>query len=291
MIAGTFSELAPWLVEFGYEPVPIKPGTKAPTWAGWQDGHPPEHYLPAAGTWGVGILCRTTPAIDLDIRSRALVRLLVDLADDTIGGAPVRYGQAPKALIPFNAEAPFPKVLSRWFALPGEDYRSEDYRPHRGEVLGDGQQFVAYAVHPSTKRPYRWARGDLMQQWRIDLPYLDGATAKRFIKAAEQVFFAFGCTALERDGSTWRPWQERREEAARMTVVTPQIDIHPGELARRIDPKAHRHGSTWRARCPVHRGTSHTSLVLSEDGGRLLWHCHGGCSQAEVAKALQDAAR
>jgi Bifunctional DNA primase/polymerase, N-terminal len=293
MSVRTFAELAPWLVELGYEPVPIKPGTKAPTWAGWQDGHPPVRYLRTASSWGVGILCRSTPAIDLDVCDRALVHLLIELADDVIGGAPVRYGQAPKALIPFNAEAPFPKVLSRWFALPGEDYRADGYKAHRCEVLGDGQQFVAYAVHPGTGRPYRWARGDLMQQWRVDLPYLDGATAQRFIDTADKVFLAFGCTALERDGSTWRPWSERREpKHDRQHIDTSALDgLDLGTLARKVDPKAFYGWGSWRARCPVHRGASHTSLVLREDRGKILWHCHAGCSQADVAEALREAAR
>jgi Bifunctional DNA primase/polymerase, N-terminal len=292
MSARTFSEWAPWLADFGYEPVPIQPGTKAPTLPGWQAGHPPDHYLPRCTDWGVGILCRTTPAIDLDVRSRPLVRLMVELADDMIGGAPVRYGQAPKALIPFNAERPFPKVFSRWFALPGEDYTHTGYQAHRCEILGEGQQFVAYATHPGTGRPYRWSRGDLMQQWRIDLPYLNEATARRFINTAEEVLLAAGCPVIERDSPTWRPWPERPPEPqATIAVSTTLTEIPIADLARRVDPKAHRQGRAWRARCPVHHGVSHTSLVLRENGGRLLWHCHAGCSQADVARALEGYAR
>ena len=50
----------------------------------------------------------------------------------------------------------------------------------------------------------------------------------------------------------------------------------------------HRSGATWMARCPVHDDRI-ASLSISEDkGGRVLVHCHAGCSQREVIAALID---
>jgi hypothetical protein len=45
-LKATFGELAPFLADYGYLLVPIKPGFKAPLLDEWQAGHPPEHYLP-----------------------------------------------------------------------------------------------------------------------------------------------------------------------------------------------------------------------------------------------------
>ncbi len=51
--------------------------------------------------------------------------------------------------------------------------------------------------------------------------------------------------------------------------------------ARSVKPGA------WRDRCPVHHGTSTTSLTLAEgDDGRALLHCFAGCSVEQVVAAL-----
>lgn len=40
--------------------------------------------------------------------------------------------------------------------------------------------------------------------------------------------------------------------------------------------------------CPVHEDTRPSLSVSLAPGGRLLWHCHAGCAQADVMRALQD---
>jgi Bifunctional DNA primase/polymerase, N-terminal len=172
-----FGELAPYLADYGYDPVPIKPGFKAPLLDDWQTSHPPDHYLPhrdpVSGKvtdcqrWGTGILTVSCPAVDLDIRDREIVRVLIDLASEMLGPSPFRVGAPPKALLPFATAAPFDKISGRWFAMPGESFRAPAYAPHRIEVLSDGQQFVAYARHPRGSW-YRWRRGGPMADYRID---------------------------------------------------------------------------------------------------------------------------
>lgn len=50
---------------------------------------------------------------------------------------------------------------------------------------------------------------------------------------------------------------------------------------------ATRVGAGWRCRCPGHED-HHASLSLTDKpDGRLLWHCHAGCSQEQVMEALQ----
>lgn len=46
-----------------------------------------------------------------------------------------------------------------------------------------------------------------------------------------------------------------------------------------------RSGSGWVARCPAH-GDSNPSLSVSESGGKILLHCHAGCSAAAVVEAM-----
>jgi putative DNA primase/helicase len=47
-----------------------------------------------------------------------------------------------------------------------------------------------------------------------------------------------------------------------------------------------RSGSSWMARCPAHDDKT-PSLSISGESSRLLVHCHAGCSQADVIRALK----
>jgi putative DNA primase/helicase len=51
--------------------------------------------------------------------------------------------------------------------------------------------------------------------------------------------------------------------------------------------KARRSGSCWMARCPAHDDRN-PSLSLREVHGKVLLHCHAGCTQSDVIDALKD---
>ena len=58
-------------------------------------------------------------------------------------------GRAPKTLLLYRTDTPFAKVKS---AVWEDDLEQR----HAVEILGSGQQFVAYGTHPVTKKPYQW---------------------------------------------------------------------------------------------------------------------------------------
>ena len=71
---------------------------------------------------------------------------------------------------------------------------------------------------------------------------------------------------------------------------------------RGVEPTPHqaigyRDGTEWRATCPAHGldGAEHSEAALSfgistsKGEARLVWHCHGGCTQEEVAKSIDFA--
>ena len=300
-----FSVLAPILADFGYQCVPIRPGTKAPDGIkGWQEPRSPDHYRPRCADWGVGILTATTPAIDLDIRDRGVVKLLIRLAEDMLepGPSPIRIGQLPKTLLPFSTDQPFEKITSRWFAQPGENWTVDGFRGHRVEVLGDGQQFVAYAIHPGTGRPYKWGRGSLLVYHAVDLAPIDQTQARAFVEAAEAVMLGAGMIPLVLAGGRYRidlpqaappPPPRRRPLQAPETVYTWQM-LSPGELARAIDPKTARRApdGSWRLRCPVHRGEHRDSLSIARGRHQtLVWKCFAGCPQHEIAARISELVR
>jgi len=53
-------------------------------------------------------------------------------------------------------------------------------------------------------------------------------------------------------------------------------------------PKNRRNGKGWVACCPAH-ADKHPSLSIDEGrDGKVLLHCHAGCTQDEVIDALRD---
>jgi len=145
------------LLDSGYEPVPITPGSKAcyvegwrsmtidrPRVAGWAANGHAEH--------GVGLRTARAPAVDIDIRDRVMAERVEAWCMEHIGFAPVRIGQAPKRLLLYRSEVAMSKRSATWTTRDGE--------VHKVEVLADGQQFVAYAIHPGTGQPFTWPGGD-----------------------------------------------------------------------------------------------------------------------------------
>jgi hypothetical protein len=209
-----FSEVAARLHRNRYWVVPIAPKGyswrdlkgivhvaegKAPTKARWQNYGTGQTDGDLAGLlrwrarqpgiWGTGILTARTPAIDIDVRHEAVAREIVALAHTMLGPAPQRFGAAPKVLLPYRTDEPFPKIVSRQFLMPGDE---DDADPHLIEILADGQQFVAYAVHPDTGNPYRWEDGDPLDIPAAELPLLTRGAAEAFIKEAEAVLLRHG---------------------------------------------------------------------------------------------------
>ena len=59
-------------------------------------------------------------------------------------------------------------------------------------MLADGQQFVAYAIHPDTKAPYTWPEGDPLAIPFFDLPEVTEDQIVAFLAKAEAVLARFG---------------------------------------------------------------------------------------------------
>jgi hypothetical protein len=152
-----FLDRALTLVANGYRIIPIKPGEKRPALDDWQDSHATVGQVKKWASNGfangnIGIITANNPAIDLDIYDAEMAEKMEAWCLTEFGAAPVRIGRAPKRLLMFYADKPFAKVYA--------DYKDSRGTKHRVEVLGQGQQFVAYGIHPETKQPFRWTTTD-----------------------------------------------------------------------------------------------------------------------------------
>jgi hypothetical protein len=176
------------LVELGYTVLPIRPGTKRPDLKNWP------HHATAADdvrAWysngraghGVGINARNTPAIDVDVMDREIADAMSDAIDRIFPGVALltRTGLAPKFLIPFRSDEPFRKITSSVY--------TDGTNEHKVEILGDGQQWVAYHVHPDTGKPYAWwdglGAGGIVDMEHEALPVLGREDAQRVLDAFE----------------------------------------------------------------------------------------------------------
>ena len=189
------ARLGETLVGNGYAVIPIVPGTKRPPgWMSHEKGDPWSAVTPDVARvrkWradsrlsnaGVGInLGRNTFALDVDVRDPTLA-MEVDawIAKNLPSGAPRRIGEAPKCLYVFRVDDPIRKIASRAFL-------DDQGRKCQVEGLGQGEQFVAYAIHPDTKKPYRWVDEDLIEVAHADLPLITVAQVRSLVTAFEEM--------------------------------------------------------------------------------------------------------
>lgn len=145
------------LRERGYTVVPVKSGQKRPMIDGWQNLDPTETEL---RKWAereykngnIGINTRHTPAVDIDVYDPDLAQEMEDWLISEFGAdICIRVGRAPKRLVVFRTDDPFKKLWTTY---------TDGTTEHKLEILGAGQQFVAYGIHPDTHAPYRWTSLD-----------------------------------------------------------------------------------------------------------------------------------
>jgi len=253
------------LLEAGYEIVPIKPGLKHPGMDGWQKVPSSQKNLDA---WlangrahdGVGIRTAATPAIDIDVTDKEMADDLEVWCHERLGLAPVRVGLAPKRLLVYRTDEPFRKMQSTW--LDHEGTR------HKVEILGEGQQFVAWAVHPDTRKPYRWSADTPLNTLRSKLPILTA-------ELGAEVLAAFDQFAQERGWT--RPALQVAHTRAQSHTVLPAspddalafaqdpVDVDKDTIVRYLDSISSDDYDVW----------LHVGMALQHqfgDDGLDIWH-------------------
>lgn len=160
-MTGPFKDAGASLIANGYQIVPIPLGDKRPALKNWPelliDVAEHERLAKRHTKDGVGILTKYTPAVDVDIYDVSMVDAMRTKIERRLGHAPMRVGRAPKCLFIFKTDEPFDKITSNSYIDPDNATTAEG-KPlkQRIEILGNGQQFVAYHTHPDTGKPYDW---------------------------------------------------------------------------------------------------------------------------------------
>jgi hypothetical protein len=161
--AATYSALAQQLLDQGYEPLPIRPCQKRPAVEGWTtltiDEAKVDDWCQHFGSCGVGLRTGHLVAVDIDILDADLAHQASEIVNSRLGDTMLRVGRWPKRLLLYRTLTPFTKLSVG-----------------KIEVLGLGQQFVAFGVHPDTGRPYDWPLGESPLDLGFDaLPLVDAA--------------------------------------------------------------------------------------------------------------------
>lgn len=164
-----YGAVATRLLDHGYEPLPIVPASKKPAIARWTS-------LPIdldivegwSATWpghGIGLRTGRLVGIDIDVLDPDLAHRLGSLAQARFGVTLTRIGLWPKRLLLYRTDAPFRKLKLNCV-----------------EILGVGQQFVAFGTHPDTGRAYDWPDGETPLDVALaDLPPLGAQHASDFL--------------------------------------------------------------------------------------------------------------
>lgn len=257
------------VVENGYDICFIRPGEKRPFGKEWESvKHGPKRIASALangrGGYGVGVKTRYTPMVDIDCYDRDLVDHMVRVSEELCGETLKRVGLAPKTGLVYRAEEPFVKTQSRV-------YIDDEGRAVKLEVLGDGQQFVAFHTHPDTERPYKWIGGEsILDVEHDDLPVIDRDDALEIVAEFERQARKRGWaekSTVKRLSDQRNKGREYNEDDPFITDKT-KVDLTPEQLLKKLHsvPNADDY-DTW-----FHVGMALHHQFDGSDEGLMMWH-------------------
>src|ERR1700722_18525272 len=148
------------LFDKGWQPIPItrpdpadKDAGKKPLLPKWREITLTPPIIRSWGTGprskdiGTGLRTRGLVGVDIDLLHEPLSDRVLALGTRMLGETPLlRVGRAPKVLAVYRAAADVAKAITPKFIFDNGDEAQI-------ECLSDGQQFVAYGVHPITLKP------------------------------------------------------------------------------------------------------------------------------------------
>ena len=272
----------PAVLRNGYEIIPIKPGTKRPPFDQWEDVRCTPKQLQrwidnGRADHGIGVLTRLTPLVDIDCRDPQIVAKLISYSENLLGRGLERVGLAPKTGLLYRCAEPFKKVSSRTFVKSADDV-ADKTKWHKLEVLGDGQQFVAYAIHPDTGQPYRWDEKTGPHNFAADdLPEITREQAEQIAAEFERLCEAAGWivkrgSALKslpsRNGTPPAERDEDDDDNDDFADIGQKVDLTTQDLSLKLGlvPGAEDY-DTW-----LQIGMALWHQYDGDEEGLVLWH-------------------
>ncbi len=186
----TYAETALKLFDNGYAPIPIRPGEKRPAVKGWSDVRIDQAQVEAWArvhtSHGIGLLTGNLVAIDVDILDPDIAHQMGQIVERRLGTTLMRVGLWPKRLYLARTDTPFAKL-----------------QIGKLEILGQGQQLVAFGIHPDSRQPYYWPGGDSPFDIPLcDLPRVNEADCKALLSELAGLQPEIGAAQLRRRGTS-----------------------------------------------------------------------------------------
>jgi hypothetical protein len=254
-------------IDHGYDICFIRPGEKRPFGKEWEKTkHGPKRLAAALNAgredYGVGIKTRLSPLVDVDCYDAEMVDHMVAFTEELCGETLQRVGMPPKTGLLYRADKPFPKTQSRVFI-------DDEGRQVKLEVLGDGQQFVAFHIHPDTQEPYRWKdKRHPSNTPRDELPPISRDQAMELVREFEKLCREKGWP----EKSTVKRLEGRGpgvfDDDDPFVSDKSKIELTTAELQAKLAmvPNADDH-DTW-----FHVGMALYHQYDGSDEGLILWH-------------------
>lgn len=228
------------LVKNGYAVIPILAGTKRPPgWMSHEKGDPWSAVTPDIARvrqWvadkrldgaGVGVnLGGRLFALDIDVLDPDMAAEILEWIEWNLPGAPPqRIGLAPKTLLLFRTETAIRKIAST-------EYIDTAGRKAQVEGLGEGEQFVGYAIHPDTKKPYSWPGADLVDTPVDKLPLINVTQARALVAEFERLAAARGWTVKRRGSASLVPRGDVDDDEWTDDLEKAKTDLSTEELEK-----------------------------------------------------------
>jgi hypothetical protein len=185
----------------GYHPVPVvgahvntNSAGKRPTMTAWQTDCLTADADVITG-WSrsqrhntnTGILGGTIVGVDIDVLDEALSGQLVARATEMFGPTLLRrIGRAPKMLLVYRIAIPISKLQTSSLLFGDNPDTKVDTDKCKVEILAEGEQFVAFGIHPDTKAPYTWPDKSPLDIPFADVPLVTLEKLQQFVTDSEQ---------------------------------------------------------------------------------------------------------
>jgi putative DNA primase/helicase len=215
----------------GYHPVPVvgahvntNSAGKRPTMAAWQTDCLTADADVITG-WSrsqrhntnTGILGGTIVGVDIDVLDEALSGQLVARAIEMFGPTSLRrIGRAPKTLLVYRVAIPISKLQTSSLLFGDNPDTKVDTDKCKVEILAEGEQFVAFGIHPDTRKPYFWPEMSPLDVPSSDVPVVTLELLKQFVAESEQVLRAAGGRTKSeiKDGARAQKQSEKEQKTS-----------------------------------------------------------------------------
>jgi hypothetical protein len=175
------------LLAQGFVPVAVQTGGKASKNVGWNDRVDGDASLPTVPSLlNTGVRCNGLRAVDVDVDDSERASKVRQLALDRLGPAPMRWREnSSRITLLYRAAIGEPDKRS----IVSKTFKNIDDKFEKVEVLGAGQQFVAYGTHPSGVE-LRWEPEGPLEVSRDALTAVTEAQIDGFLAEAAKIIDA-----------------------------------------------------------------------------------------------------